>query len=244
MRHWTLCIGSLAALCALAPAQTQKQRALGDALAKDIDRQVQRINDPSIIEYLQRVENRLALAAGVKPLELRLVRNAKLSARLLPNGVLYISSGLLERIESEAELAGLLAHEQAHLPWPPSSLSQTQAIPLVFLPVCVLQGSAIMPVGWIKERREPEMQATAAAVKTLKAAGYDPEAVLELFSKLSYENPPWSKAIVSGDLFDLRATLETDLPPPGGYLIDGSGFLQMHARLARLVGQEARNTPN
>ena len=241
MRHWTLCIGSLAALCTLAPAQTQKQRALGDALAKDIDRQVQRINDPSIIEYLQRVENRLALAAGVKPLDLRLVRNAKLSARLLPNGVLYISSGLLERIESEAELAGLLAHEQAHLPWQTSSIG-TQG--LLFMPACVLEGSAIMPVGWIKERREPEMQATAAAVKTLKAAGYDPEAVLDLFSKLSYENPPWSKAIVSGDLFDLRATLETDLPPPGGYLIDGSGFLQMHARLARLVGQEARNTPN
>ena len=124
MRHWALWMGTLAVINTLprparcqTSAQIQKERALGEGIAKDIERQAVRINDPSIIDYLQRIEDRLALAAGVKPLEVRLTRNPMLSALVLPTGVLYISGGLLERIASEAELAGLLAHEMAHGPW-------------------------------------------------------------------------------------------------------------------------------
>jgi predicted Zn-dependent protease len=248
MRHWALWMG-IAVVCAVSnrarcqtPAQIQIKRALGDALAKDVERQFDRIADPSIVEYLQRIENRLALASGAKPLEVRLVRNSKQSAIPFPNGVLYISSGLLERIESEAELAGLLAHEMAHEPWqtiPPTQSGGT--IPLL-VPPCALSSPGRTPLVR-QDRREPEQQATATAVKTLQAAGYDPEAVLTLFSKLSYEHPAWSKAIVSDDLLDLRATVETEVPPVGGYMVDGSAFVQMRTRLAEIVGTEARRTP-
>ena len=96
---------------------------------------VRRINDPSIAEYVQRVENRLALAAGVMPLEIRLTRNAKSNALILPNGILYISSGMLDRMASEAELAGLLAHETAHLPWE-TSLTDASKHSFVSAAVC------------------------------------------------------------------------------------------------------------
>ncbi len=250
MRRWALWIGTLEVLYTFpgpafcqTSAQMQKERALGDGIAKAIERQAERIRDQTIIEYLQRIENRLALAAGVKPLELRLTRNPKLSAFVLPNGVLYLSSGLLDQMKSEAELAGLLAHEMAHGPWQTVSPNQTSATIPLYVPPCVLSAQTVWPAGWTKERREPERQATATAVKTLQAAGYDPEALLELLSKLSYNHPVWSKTIVSDDLLDLRATVENEVPPAAGYLIDGSEFLQMRATLATIVGPEPRRTP-
>ena len=252
VRHRAFLVGIIAVICVLvnlASGQTpaQKLHAFGEGLAHDIDRKADRINDPPIIEYLQRIENRIAIAAGVKPLEVRLTRNEMSSAVLLPNGVLYLSSALLEQLRSEAELAGLLAHELAHGPWETSPT--THATISMLMPPCVLSSPAMMPAGWIaagwiKDRLEREQQATAAAVKTLETAGYDPEAVLELLSKLSYNNPAWSKAIVSDDLLDLRAPLEAAVPPADGYLIDGSEFLQMHGRLATLLGHGARRPPS
>jgi hypothetical protein len=67
---------------------------LGQQLAGELERNDGRINDPAIVACVQRIANRLA---GV------------------PHGVLYISGALLERVESEAEIAGLLAHQLAHL---------------------------------------------------------------------------------------------------------------------------------
>jgi hypothetical protein len=242
VRHLALMCGSLATLYAQTPAQIQKELALGDALARDFERLNERINDPAISEYLQRIGNRLALAGGVKPLEIRTVRNSKPIAAAFPNGVLFIGSGFLEELKSEAELAGLIGHQVAHLPWQPITTGQLPGTIPLFLSPCVLSSPAnlLWPRGWTDQAREREQQATAKAVNTLKAAGYDPEAVLTLFSKLSYEHPAWAKAIVSDDLLDLRATLEDDIPPANGYLVDGSQFLEMQARLASIVGPEAK----
>jgi hypothetical protein len=147
---------------------------------------------------------------------------------------------MLQQIVSEAELAGLLAHEMAHGPWETISPKQTSTTIPLFVSPCVLSSPPpmLMPIAWTKERREPERQATATALKTLQSAGYDPEALLELLSKLSYEHPVWSKTIVPDDLLDLRATVENQAPPATGYLIDGSEFLQMHASLVAIVGPE------
>jgi predicted Zn-dependent protease len=122
MRYWAVFFGGVAALVASsargqsASSQVTKEFALGQAVAKDIDRTDGRIDDASITDYLQRIANRTALAAGVKPVEVRLTRSTLWSANLLPNSVLYLSGGMLARIENEAEFAGLLAHEMAHGP--------------------------------------------------------------------------------------------------------------------------------
>jgi hypothetical protein len=50
----------------------------------------------------------------------------------------------------------------------------------------------------------------------LKAAGYDPEGLLDLFSKLAYEHPAWAQAIDSEDLLNQRSAIEGEEPPPGG----------------------------
>ena len=88
--------------------------------------------------------------------------------------------------------------------------------------------------------REPERQATAAAISDLKAAGYEPSAILDLLSKLVYEHPVWAKALPSEELLNFRAALETETPPTAGYRIDSSEFMQQHAKLVTALGHAAR----
>src|SRR5258707_553237 len=90
-------------------SQIRKRWVLGEHLARDLDKRVGRVDDVSLLDYLQQIENRITNAIGASPVEIRVTRSSEQSATLLPNGVLYLSSGMLARIESESELAGLLA---------------------------------------------------------------------------------------------------------------------------------------
>ena len=230
------------ARCQVAPpsgssSQIQKDWALGQRLAQDLERRDGRVNDPSIVGYLQRIENQIALAIGGKPLEVRVTRGTDRYAFLLPHDVLYLSGSLLERIENEAELAGLLAHQLAHSRTDRVATAPRQGLE-VRLPKCVL--ASPFTLGRSDEMREPERQATAAAIGDLKAAGYEPSAILDLLSKLVYEHPVWAKAIPPEDLLNFRVTLETETPPATGYRINTSEFMQQHAKLVTALGHAAR----
>ena len=73
----------------------------------------------------------------------------------------------------------------------------------------------------------------------MKASGYDPSAMLDLFSQISYEEQRWSRAIVAEDLLNLRVALEAEAEPVDGYAIDGSEFARFHANVARFLGHSA-----
>jgi predicted Zn-dependent protease len=250
MRSWDGLPSSVAFLalladparCQVAPpsgssSHIQKDWALGQRLAQDLERRDGRINDPAIVGYLQRIENQIALAIGGKPLEVRVTRGSDRYAFLLPHDVLYLSGSLLERIENESELAGLLAHQLAHARVNRIAAAPKQGLE-VRLPKCVL--ASPFTLGRSDEMREPELQATAAAIGNLKVAGYEPSAILDLLSKLVYENPVWAKAISPEELLNLRATLETETPPAQGYLIDSSEFMHQHSKLVTALGHAGR----
>jgi len=170
-------------------------------------------------DYVQRLEDRVATRAGVKPEEIRVTEGSEWYAFLLPQGVLYISVGLLERVSSEGELAGLLAHELAHEnPKLAGGRFQQCALAAGYLPV-------------ERSPRESERLATQRAIGYLKASGYDPSAMLDLFSQVSYEYQKWSKAIVSEDLLKLRVALEAEAEPVDGYVVDDSEFAKFRAKL-------------
>ena len=230
------------ARCQVAPpsgssSQIQKDWALGQRLAQDLEQRDGRVNDPSIVGYLQRIENRIALAIAGKPLAVRVTRGTDRYAFLLPHDVLYLSGSLLERIESEAELAGLLAHQLAHVRVDRVATTPRHGLELR-LPKCVL--ASPFTLGGSDEMREPELQATAVAISDLKAAGYEPSAVLDLLSKLVYEHPVWAKAIPPEELLSFRARLETETPPATGYRIDSSEFVRQHAKIVTALGHAAR----
>ena len=194
-----------------------------ESLAQHVERKDGRF-DYDGVDYVQRIEDRVATTAGVKPYEIRVTRSNEWYGFLLPQRVLYISGGLLGRVSSEAELAGLLAHELAHEmnPKAPAARFQQCALAAGYLPV---QHSP----------RESERLATQRAIGYMKASGYDPSALLDLFSKVSYEYRRWSKAIGAEDLLRLRVTLEAEAEPVGGYAIDDAAFVKFHARLPGAV---------
>ena len=165
------------------------------------------IDDARVLPYLQQVTDHLS-GGGVS---IRLTRSQKQYAAISAKGALELSLGMLGRIEDEAELAGLIAHELAH---------NTRHS------VCVLDPHASAPA---PESREVERQATVLAISTLKAASFDYTSLLSLLSKLAYERPVWGKAINSDDLLELRAKLEAAPLPPAGLRLDSSAFAQAHA---------------
>jgi predicted Zn-dependent protease len=239
MRFRHICFGVAAFLTVLAqvagcqaPPSTSagKERAPGSQTAQELERRDGRIAEPAIAGCLQRIENRIASAIGAPPAEIRLTRNSDLYVSLPDTRVLYISGGLLQRIENEAELAGLLAHELAHAQAATAEGQGTASV----REGCVLQ-SKLAPGN--EHAREGELQATAAAIGYLKAAGYDPAGVLDLFSKLAYEHPVWAKAIVPEDLLALRVKTEAEAMPPGGYRIESSDFMRAHALLETVLSR-------
>jgi len=211
--------------------QVEKQWKLGRRAANDLEKRDGSINDAAILGYLQHLADSLTATAGVRPIQVRVTRSTGDYAVLLPNRDLYISAGLLNSIQSEAELAGLLAHELAHL---------TQAHQRPPFRPCVL-ASDLAP-SRPEDLREAEQQATASAISHLTAAAYDPAGVLDLLSKLAYAHPVWAKAIAPEDLLDLRARLELQTIPQTGYRIDSSAYLQFHNTLEGML-KNAANGP-
>jgi predicted Zn-dependent protease len=208
-------------------SQVSKTWEVGRGLAEQLDPFVRHVEhkDPPVEflgDYVQRVEDRIAGAAGVKPNEIRITWGVKWYGFLVPDRRLYLSIGLLERISSEGELAGLLSHELAHANPKLGTEFEQCALAAGYLPVQ-------------RNPRASEGLATQRAIGYMKASGFDPSAMLDVFSKIAYENQRWSKAIVAEDLLKLRVALEAEPEPAGGYAIDGSEFAKFHAKLPVVV---------
>jgi predicted Zn-dependent protease len=239
MRRRSSLVACMALLACRAPGQSSqpdssqisKEFVLGKGIARDLGPRDGNIGGSAIIAYVQAIQDQLARAAGATPLQVRIGQGSEIYASRLSNGEIYISGALLERVENEAELAGLLAHQSAH--GVHSTVPNSRS-------TCAL-GRGV-PLKSMDERRDSELEATKAAVNILKVAGYEPSAVLDLFSKLAYEHPAWAKAIVPEDLLNLRAIVESDAPPDAGYVIDSSRIVQQHAKIFDILGHGA-STP-
>jgi hypothetical protein len=230
-----LCLLWLAVPVSSQTSQISKTWELGRrSLADQLDPFVQRVErkdrrfDFQELSYVQQTEDRVAAAVGVMPYEIRITGGSEWYGFLLPQRILYVSAGLLEHVSSEAELAGLLAHELGHELNPRATTEKFQQ--------CAL-AAGYLPVR--RKLRESELLATQRAIGYMKASRYDPSALLDLFSKISYENHLWSKAIVVEDLLTLRVALEAESEPVGGYAIDGSEFVRFQAKLAALMGHSS-----
>ncbi len=229
----------LLVLSAQAPStphpEAEKEIILGTALAKNIEQRDGSLNDLLIGKYLRGLAGKLAGAISRPPLEVRVTRSPEQYAILLPRHILYLSSGLLLRTETESELAAILAHEQAH-PTTMHLMNASQPASIVTRgPNCVL-ASPVLAFGWAASLRKSEIEANALAAQNLRSAGYDPVSLYVVLSKLAYEHAGWEKALLAGDLEAGRSTAESEPLPAGGYIVDSSDFAAMHERLQHITG--------
>src|SRR5208283_2760818 len=120
----------------------EKEIALGKGLAQQVEREAKIIDDPIIAEYVNRLGQNLVRNSDAKvPFTIKVIDTDELNAFALPGGFFYVNSGLILAADNEAELAGVMAHEIAHVAACHVAREQTRgnivnlaSIPLIFIP--------------------------------------------------------------------------------------------------------------
>src|SRR5947209_3726044 len=150
----------------------EKEIALGKQLAQEVERQAKVIDDPVIAEYVNRVGQNLVRNSDAKvPFTIKVLDNEEVNAFALPGGFFFVNSGLILKAETEAELAGVMAHEIAHVAArhgtrqaTKGDLMQIGTIPLIFMGgwagYAIRQGAGLaIPMGFLTFSRGYEREA-------------------------------------------------------------------------------------
>src|SRR6266849_3534315 len=119
----------------------EKEIGMGKQLAQEVERQAKIIDDPVIAEYVNRVGQNLVRNSDAKvPFTIKVLDSEEVNAFALPGGFFFVNSGLILKAETEAELAGVMAHEIAHVAARHGTRQATRgeivnlaSIPLIFM---------------------------------------------------------------------------------------------------------------
>jgi Zn-dependent protease with chaperone function len=244
----------------------EKEVALGRYLAAEIDREAKFIDDPVITEYINRVGQNIVLHSDAKvPFTIKVIDTDEVNAFALPGGFFYVNKGLILAADNEAELAGVMAHEIAHVAARHAMENQAKAtlaqygllagsIFLGGIPGLIANnaGPFAALLGFMKFSRNAESEADKLGVQYLYAAGYDPNALATMFEKLSAQNK--KKPGTISKLFashpqppERRAaslSLVSRFPERDEYMISTSEFQKVKARLMRLSNARATTAGN
>jgi len=240
---------------------TEKEVRLGRELAAEVDRQAKFIEDPMITEYVNRVGQNIVLHSDAKvPFTIKVIDSDEVNAFALPGGFFYVNKGLLLAADNEAELAGVMAHEIAHVAARHAVENNTKATLLEYLAL----GGSIFLGGWpgviyqntaglgllgafMKFSRGAEEEADRLGVQYMYAAGYDPTAMATMFEKLEAKNKKKPGVIARAFAShpappERRAAalaLAARFPEHEEYIISSSEFQRVKARLLRLSNARA-----
>src|SRR5512140_2102751 len=175
----------------------EKEIALGKQLAQEVERQAKIIDDPVIAEYVNRVGQNLVRNSDAKvPFTIKVLDSEEVNAFALPGGFFFVNSGLMLKAETEAELAGVMAHEIAHVDARHGTKQATKGtianfatIPLIFMGGWTGYGvrqaaSVLVPVGFLKFSRAFESEADMLGLEYMYKTGYDPTAFVDFFEKI------------------------------------------------------------
>ena len=243
---------------------TEKEVRIGRELAAEVDRQAKFIEDPVITEYVNRVGQNIVLHSDAKiPFTIKVIDSDEVNAFALPGGFFYVNKGLLLAADNEAEVAGVMAHEIAHVAARHAVENQTKAGLLEYLalgtsiflggiPGMIFQNTAGLGLlgAFMKFSRGAEEEADKLGVQYMWAAGYDPSAMATMFEKLESKNkkkPGFiSRAFASHPAPpDRRAAslaLAARFPEHEEYVISTSEFQRVKGRLLRLSNARATST--
>ncbi len=243
---------------------TEKEVRLGRELAAEVDRQAKFVDDPIITEYVNRVGQNIVLHSDAKiPFTIKVIDSDEVNAFALPGGFFYVNKGLILVADNEAEVAGVMAHEIAHVAARHAVENSTKAGLLEYLalgtsiflggiPGMIFQNTAGLGLlgAFMKFSRGAEEEADKLGVQYMWAAGYDPGAMATMFEKLESKNKKKpgliSRAFASHPAPpDRRASaqaLAARFPEHEEYVISTSEFQRVKSRLLRLSNARASST--
>ncbi len=242
----------------------EREIRLGKGMAQEVERHSKMVDDPIIAEYVNRVGQNLVRNSDARvPFTIKLIDSSDVNAFALPGGFFFVNSGLMLRAESESELAGVMAHEIAHVTArhgtrqaTKGQLVQFASIPLLFIGGWTGYGiyqasSFLIPMTFLKFSRSMEGEADFLGVQYLYKAGYDPTSFIDFFekmladekrkpgtmSKLFRSHPPHGSRIKK-----TQRTIDQLLPSKPEYVVNTSEFLEVKARLEQMVMRRKETT--
>src|ERR1700740_3052501 len=248
------------------------QVAIGRSYAQQVESQVKMVNDPVVTEYVNRIGQNLVRNSDAQvPFTIKVIDSDVVNAVALPGGFFYVNSGLTLAADKEAEVAGVMAHEIAHVAACHAAREQTRAsllqmasIPLIFVGGGIgyagyeAAGLAGM-FGILKFSRGFESEADYLGIEYMYRAGYDPSAFVSFFEKVqamekkkpgtlakAFDTHPQSADRISKSQEEIRKVL----PAKQQYVVTTSEFDEVKARLAaienkhKLLDEKDANKPS
>src|SRR5579871_3203577 len=245
----------------------EKEIGIGKGLAQQVERQARIINDPVISEYVNRVGQNLVRNSDAKvPFTIKVIDSDEVNAFALPGGFFFVNAGLILKADSEAELAGVMAHEIAHVAARHGTrqatrgeIAQLAMIPLIIMTYGTWTGygiyqaaSILVPIGFLKFSRGFEAEADMLGLEYMYKAGYDPTAFVDFFEKIETlekrkpgtmakvfaTHPPTDDRIKAA-----QKTIQTILVAKPEYVITTSEFNDVKGRLLAMHNKRKIEDP-
>ena len=233
----------------------EREIALGKQMAQEVDKRAKFIDDPVITEYVNRVGQNLVRNSDARvPFTIKVIDSDEVNAFALPGGFFYVNSGILLHADEEAEMAGVMAHEIAHVCARHGTKQATKgeilnlaSIPaMIFIPYswagyAIYQGINLgVPLTFLKFSRDAEREADYLGLQYMYNAGYDPNAFVAFFEKVQEaekkqpgtipkafsSHPPTPDRIEKA-----QKEISTILPARSQYIVTTSEFDSVKQRL-------------
>ena len=236
--------------------------AIGKQLSQEVEKSAKFIDDPVVTEYVNRVGQNLVRNSDARvPFTIKVIDSDQVNAFALPGGFFYVNSGLITHADEESELAGVMAHEIAHVCARHGTKQQTKgdiiqlaSIPaMIFIPYswagyALYQGiNLAIPMTFLKFSRDDEREADYLGLQYMYKAGYDPNSFVSFFEKIEAlekkqpgtipkyfsTHPPTPDRIEAA-----QKEIATILPPRDEYIVTTSEFDMVKRRLQMIEMNE------
>ncbi len=239
----------------------EKEIQIGRTLAAQVEQQVKMVEDPLVTEYVNRVGQNIVLHSDAKiPFTIKVIDSDEINAFALPGGFFFVNKGLILAADNEAELAGVMAHEIAHVAARHAMENQGKGTLINYgalagiifggpIVSTVLQngGGILAGMASLKFSRGAEHEADSLGVQYLYAAGYDPVAMSTMFEKLASQNRKKPSSIQklfsshpqSIERRDASLQLVSRFPEKEEYVISTSEFNRVKSHLLKITNARA-----
>ena len=237
--------------------------AMGKSYAQQVESSVKLIQDPVVNEYVNRIGQNLVRNSDAKvPFTIKVIDSDEINAFALPGGFFYVNSGLILAADNESELAGVMAHEIAHVCARHAMRQMTRAqianfasIPLIFIggwAGYAIQSAAsfALPMTFLTFSRGFESEADYLGLQYMYKTGYDPQSFVAFFEKIEAKEKKkpgtLSKAFATHPQTPERIEksqqeIATILPARDEYILDTSEFQTVKTRLAAIENKRKIN---
>lgn len=236
--------------------------AIGKQLSQEVEKSAKFIDDPVVVEYVNRVGQNLVRNSDARvPFTIKVIDSDQVNAFALPGGFFYVNSGLILHADEESELAGVMAHEIAHVCARHGTKQQTKgdivqlaSIPaMIFIPYswagyALYEGiNLAIPMTFLKFSRDDEKEADYLGLQYMYKAGYDPNSFVSFFEKVEAlekkqpgtipkyfsTHPPTPDRIEAA-----QKEIAEILPPRNEYIVTTSEFDTVKRRLQMIEMNE------